>query len=299
MAAPRTVVEVAGRRVVLTHLNKVLWPDDGYTKRDLIEYYLTMAPYMLPHLADRPLVMTRYPDGINGKWFYQKNLPVHAPAWIERWTYYAQDAGRYIDFPIVSEPATLVWAANLAAIELHPWHSRRQSPDRPDVAIFDLDPSPPAAFKDCVEIALLIRDALARLGLRAYPKTSGATGLHIYLPIEPRYTYEQVAGAVGRLADLLHELKPRETTRERSVNKRIGVYIDHLQNVKGKTIIGVYGVRPRAGAPVSTPVSWDELANCAPEQFTIRTVPARVARLGDLFAPVLVDKQPLDQLLST
>ncbi|MGE5560036.1 MAG: non-homologous end-joining DNA ligase [Chloroflexota bacterium] len=299
MAGKRAAVDVAGRRVFLTNLDKVLWPDDGYTKGDLIQYYLQMAPLMLPHLADRPLVMTRYPDGIRGKWFYQKDLPAHAPAWVDRWTYYAADAGRSIDFAIASEPATLVWAANLAAIELHPWHSRRGSPDTPDVAVFDLDPSPPALFQDCVEIAFLIRDTLARLGLRAYPKTSGATGLHIYLPIEPCYTYEQVATAVANLADLLHQLKPNETTRERLVKKRIGVYIDHLQNVKGKTIVGVYGVRPRPGAPVSTPVTWDELATCVPDQFTIRTVPERIASVGDLFAPVLTDRQPLDQLLST
>lgn len=299
MAVTRTVSEIGGRRVVLTNLAKLLWPTDGYTKADLIRYYLAIAPYMLPHLRDRPLVLTRYPNGIDGKWFYQKDLPAGAPAWIDRWTYYAPDAGRTIDFAIAGEPATLAWAANLAAIELHPWHSRRQAEDYPDVAIFDLDPSPPAAFRDCVAIALLIRDTLARLGLRAYPKTSGATGLHIYLPIEPRYTYVQVAGAVGHLADLLHQLKPSETTRERLVKKRVGVYIDHLQNIKGKTIVGVYAVRPRPGAPVSTPVSWDELATCDPDRFTIRTVPDRVAALGDIFAPVLVDRQSIDQLLTT
>lgn len=299
MGGQRVVTEVAGRRVTLTNLTKPLWPADGYTKQDLIRYYLTMAPQLLPHLQDRPLVLTCYPDGIDGKWFYQKNLPAHAPAWIERWSYYSQESQRTLAFPIANEPATLAWAANLASIELHPWHSRAMSPEMPEVAIFDLDPSPPAEFPDVVAIALLIRDSLARLGLRCYPKTSGATGLHIYLPLVPGYTYEQTARAVQNLADLLHQLKPTETTRERLVKKRVGVYIDHLQNLKGKTIVSVYGVRPRPGAPVSTPVTWDELPSCDPTAFTIRTVPERVARLGDLFAPVLTDRQSLDQLLST
>lgn len=290
-------VAIDGRQLRLTNLDKLLWPESGLTKGDYINYLVRMAPFILPHLARRPLVLTRYPDGWQGKWFYQKDIPDHAPDWVPTVGIWSADSQREIRYCLARDAATLAWLGNLAALEIHPWLSTVDHPDCPDLAVFDLDPSPPAGFDECVEIAFVIRDTLDHFGLRAYPKTSGATGLHIYLPIKPRYSYDQIASAVGRLADLLHQLRPDQTTRERTVAKRRGVYIDHLQNHRGKTLVGAYLPRPHPGAPVSTPVTWDELPQVRPEEFTLNTVPERVSKIGDLFIGILTDHQQIDQIL--
>jgi bifunctional non-homologous end joining protein LigD len=285
----RVVVNVAGRELSLSNLHKVFWPGEGYTKGDMIEYYVSVAPYLLPHVAGRPLNLTRFPDGIDGKHFYQKDIPETAPPWVT--TFHIPHTDHFVNYCLADSPATLAWLAQWGCLEIHPWLSRVDALDAPDYAVFDFDPSEPAGFPEAVEIAFLVRRVLGEFGLRAYPKTSGATGVHVYLPIVRRYSYKEVERFVGRVADLIHQIVPDRTTRERTVAKRRGIYIDHLQNIKGKTLASVYSLRPRPGATVSAPVTWEELPGVRPEQFNIRTVPERLGRLGDLFAPALSDIQ--------
>jgi bifunctional non-homologous end joining protein LigD len=241
--------------------------------------------------------MTRYPDGIAGKSFYQKDLPKHAPGFIPTYDYVTEE-GRTVRFPLCEETATLVWMGNMAALELHPWFSRVDSPDRPDFLAFDLDPAKPAGFDEAREAAWLIRRLLEQVGLCSWLKTSGATGLHIYVPIHARYTYDEVRGVAKLLAETVRAVNPRLITLERRVARRTGkVYIDYLQLIRGKTLIGVYMARPRPGAPVSAPLRWSELPHVKPQDFTLATIRPRLAREGDLFAPVLTEKQDIGELV--
>ncbi len=285
----RQVVTIGGREVALTNLDKVFWPGSGYTKGDLVHYYVSIAPALLPHLAGRPLNLTRFPDGVEGKNFYQKDIPASAPPWVR--TVKIAHADHDVNYCLADSPATLAWLAQWGVVEIHPWLSRVDALDSPDFAVFDFDPSPPAGFGDAVDLAFAVRSFLAEFGLRAYPKTSGATGVHVYLPIVRRYSYNEVEHFVGRVADIIHRALPGRTTRERSVAKRRGVYIDHLQNIKGKTLASVYSPRPHPGAPVSTPVTWEELPAVRSEAFNLRSVLERVLRAGDLFRAVLTDAQ--------
>lgn len=279
----------------VSNLDKAFWPEEELTKRDLLAYFFAVAPALIPHLAGRPLVLTRYPDGIQGKSFYQKNCPDHAPSWVRTWGYYTPHSDRVIDFILCGELETLLWLANQAAIEIHPWLSTIDRPDEPDLAVFDLDPAAPADFEDAREIAFLVKEVLVWLGLRGYPKTSGATGIHIYLPLCAGYTYEETGAFVRSVAELLLRVYPDRVTQERTVARRTGkVYIDYLQNIKGKTLVGPYIPRPLPGAPVSAPVTWAELERIVPGQFNLRTMPGRVDQEGDLFAPVLTDRQSID-----
>lgn len=280
---------IDGRELSLSNLDKPYWPDDGLSKGDMIEYYVAVAPYLLPHLEGRPLNLTRFPDGIHGKNFYQKDIPATAPPWVR--TLPVQHEDHIVNYCLADSPAVLAWLAQWGCIEIHPWLSRSGSLDTPDYAVFDLDPSEGVGYAEAVEIAFVVRRFLSEFNLRAYPKTSGATGVHLFLPIVRRYTYKEVEMFVGRVADFIHRAMPERTTRERSVAKRRGVYIDHLQNIKGKTLASVYSLRPRPGAPVSMPVLWDELPRIRPEEFNLRTTFERLARVGDLFAPALRDVQ--------
>lgn len=284
MAAPATLVRVENRDLALTHLDKVLWPEDRITKGDLIGYYHQVAPYLMPHLRGRPLVLTRFPDGIHGESFYQKDRPPGAPDWLT-----SVDLGhdRPIRYLVANEPAALAYAANLGAIELHPWLSRADTPDFPDYAVVDLDPSPGSTFADVQVLGLLVQQLLIEVGLIGYPKLSGATGLHIFVPVAPGHRYEQTQAFAHALGKILLAAYPEKTTLERKVNKRgPKVYVDFLQNKRGQTITAVYGVRPHPGAPVSTPITWDELA-AGPPRFTMHTLMRRLNQVGDLFAPVL------------
>ncbi len=289
-------VDVSGHRVKLTNLDKVLWPDAGYTKGDLINYYAKVAQFILPHLQRRPLTVVRYPNGIDGKSFYQKNAPASTPEFVDTVTVGQGDD--QINYILASNPATLVWLANQAALELHPWLSTTDHPEQPDVVIFDLDPAEGSGFDDAREIAFIIKAGLDELALIGYPKLSGATGIHIYVPIEPKYSYQITSSFVGFLGKLMTQLYPAKITNERLVKNRTGrVYIDHLQNLFGKTIVSVYSPRPNAGAPVSVPVTWDELEKSNPGQFNIVNAVDRLQQVGDLFAPVLTHKQSLDHIL--
>ena len=279
--------EIAGRRLPLTNLDKVLWPADGITKRDMIEHYVRMAPYMLPYLRDRPLSMQVFPDGIDGKSFWRKDKPTHAPAWIESWTYHGEKTKTYI---VVNEVATLAWVANAGVIDLHPWHSRIDAPNHPDWAVFDLDPFEPATFQEVVDIAKLVKAALDHYGMHGVVKTSGQTGLQIYVPVRRGPDYSAVRHWVEEVGRAIDQAAPGRVSWEWSVAKRTGrIRIDYTQNIINKTLAAPYSLRPAPGAPVSTPIAWEELDDpeLRPDRWNIATIARRVAENGDLFAPVL------------
>lgn len=293
MKSGKRLVRVGNRVLSLSNLAKPLWPEDGIVKADLVRYYLAVAPYLLPHLSGRALTVVRFPDGIQGKGFYQKNLPASAPEWLPRCEAPSEEAGT-ISYLVAEEPAALVWLANQAALELHPSHHRCDRPDRPDWAVIDLDPADGVPLDDVREVAALAKRLLDGLGIAAYPKFSGLTGIHLYIPLPRRYSYAEVSRAVGYVGRLLLQLNPRRVTVERLIRNRTGkVYVDHLQNLANKTIVAAYSPRPRRGAPVSTPVTWDELFSREPAEFNVHTVPDRVRQFGDLFAPVLARQQNL------
>lgn len=288
-------VTIQSREFALSNLDKVLWPEDGYTKGEMINYYVRIAPYLIPHLSQRPLVLTRYPNGISGKSFYQKNAPDYLPEWISTYPWYSSDSDRVINFILAEETAALAWLANQACLEMHPWLSRIGSIDYPDFAVVDLDPSPGSKYQDVIDIALAVKQLLDSLKLRSYPKTSGSLGLHIYIPLENRYTYEETRRFTQTIAAMICNVLPQIATIERTVNRRgTKVYVDYLQNVQGKTLSSVYSIRPRRGAPVSTPLLWEEVPYVKPADFTIKSILARVEAQGDLFASVLSDHQSLD-----
>lgn len=326
MAHETTVpVEVDGRVIPLTNLDKVLWPQGGFTKAHLIHYYSQMAPVLLPQLKDRPLTVTRWPDGVQGEGFYQKNAPAYAPRWIR--TYRDADRGAHraaaraahrdgangrarrergdasgepgsaqesTDYILAQDRASLVWLANQACVELHPWLSTVVAPDRPDRIVIDLDPDPPAGFSEARRVAFVVRDVLERMGLQGFPKTSGATGVHVVIPVAPRFPYTDTVRLAGWIARLVADLIPDEATVERRVRDRRGrVYVDYLQNLPGKTIVAAYSVRPLPVPTVSMPVEWEELRDCEPRDFTITTVPALVDRHGDRAAPVYREVQDI------
>lgn len=276
---------IEGRQLELSNLDKTLWPEDGYTKAHFLHYLAAVGPSMLPHYRGRPLVLTRYPDGIHGESFYQKDCPDHAPPWVRTYPYWSKDSRRWIRFILCDDLPTLVWVGNLAGIEMHPWLSTARDPLHPNLMVLDIDPAAPAGFEEAREVAFLLKAVLDGLGLAGFPKTSGATGIHVYVPVEPRYPYRAVAGLVRAMGEYLLRRHPRLITMERAVARRTGhVYVDYLQNVLGKTLAGPYSPRPLAGASVSCPVTWAELETARPADFTIITVPERVARLGDPFA---------------
>lgn len=287
---------IAGREISLSNLDKILWPQDGYTKGDLIHYYVEMAPYILPYLHNRPLVFTRYPDGISGKFFYQKNAPEYLPDWIPTYIWESQDhTGN--NLILAEEQATLAWLANQAYLEIHPWLSRTGSIQNPDFIVFDLDPYEGCSFQLVVTLARLIKQVLDEMELRSYVKTSGAEGLHIFIPIINKYSYAQIRNWAEKIAGMVCNTMPDAATIQRSVKNRGNrVYIDYMQNVVGKTLCAPYSVRPRTGAPVSAPVRWEELGRIAPADFNIKSIFSRLST-DDAFNPVLQDQQDLDQAM--
>jgi bifunctional non-homologous end joining protein LigD len=292
-----------GRHVLnLSNLDKVFWPDDGITKGDLLLYYREVAPALLPHVRDRPFTMKRYPDGIAGGYFFQKNAPEHMPDWIPTREYISTSREsrkkRTIAYPLVNDELALLWMVNMGCIDLNCWYSRIDKPDRPDFVLFDLDPSPDVGFRETVRVALMIKELLDALGLQGFPKTSGSDGIHVLLPIQRRYTYADTRQFAEIVAGALARAHPRLVTTEWSKAKRRGVLVDANQNGEGKTIASVYSVRPHPGAPVSTPLRWDEVTeDLDPRDFTMEVVLQRVARHGDLYEPVLTTRQSLSAAL--
>jgi bifunctional non-homologous end joining protein LigD len=293
------------RELKLSNLDKVFFPKEGITKGDLIAYYRAIAPVLVPHLENRPFTMVRWPDGIEAGRFFQKDAPSHMPEWIR--TYRALVSTResprrrkWVNFPLVNDDLALLWMVNMGCIDMNAWYSRVDKPDRPDFVLFDLDPSPDAGFAETVQVALLVKQALDAFGLVGFPKTSSAEGMHVLVPVERRYTYDDtrqfaeiVAGAIARTNRGL-------ATTEWTKSKRRGVLIDANQNGEGKTIASVYSVRPRPGAPVSTPLRWQEVnEKLDPLSFTMDVVRDRVRKHGDLFEGVLTTKQRLADALKS
>ena len=288
------------RRVRLTNPDRVLFPDDGITKSDLFAYYDAVAPMLVPHLRDRPFTMKRYREGITGEGFFQKQAPKGIPAWIttrQFRTYPRNGDSRLVDFPLVNSREALLWMVQMHCIDMNAWYSRVDKPDRPDFVVFDLDP-PDGGFALAVRVAHLVCEALEELGLRSYAKTSGADGIHVLVPIARRSTFDETYEFAERVSRSLEARYPGLVTTEWLKRKRSGVLVDHRQNGWGKTIASVYSVRPRPGAPVSTPLRWDELTeDVTPRQFGTREVLARVERVGDLYEPVLRGGQALGPAL--
>ena len=280
---------IGKRTVHLTHLQKIFWPRIGATKGDLLRYYASMAPVLVPHLHDRAMVMKRYPNGANGKCFFMKRAPSPRPEWIETCAI-EHDSGNVIAFPMVQNVASLLWIVNLGCIDLNQWYARCDDIDRPDYLHFDLDPARGATFDKVKEVALVVRDSLAALGMKSYAKTSGATGMHIYVPIVRGPLQKQVWTFAKALAQTIASDNPKIATAEYIIAKRPygRVFVDYNQNAWGKTLASVYSVRPTAEATVSTPVTWAEVENGLDRRdFDINNVPSRVRKLGDLWAPLL------------
>ncbi|CAN5821371.1 hypothetical protein BH23GEM9_BH23GEM9_24290 [soil metagenome] len=289
-------IEVAGRKVRLTNLEKVFWPDAGITKGDLVQYYAEIAPALLPHLRDRAMVMKRYPHGITGDFFFMKRAPASRPEWVETCAI-EHGSGSVIHFPMIQDTAALLWVINLGCIDLNPWYARCNDVDRPDFLHFDLDPVPDAPWERVVETALLVRDALRALEMPAYPKTTGSRGIHLYVPIVRGPTQKQVWSFAKSLARTLESHAPHVITAEYRVARRPAgrVLVDYNQNAWGRTLSSVYSVRPRPGATVSTPVTWKELEGGASiDDFDLFNVPARVAEHGDLWADLLASAGRVD-----
>jgi bifunctional non-homologous end joining protein LigD len=289
--------EIGGRTVHLTNLDKLLFPEDRYSKRDLIRYYVQVAPVMIPHYKDRPLSMNPHPDGIHGKSYWVKDKPGYAPDWIPTFRY--QDQKSLKDWILIEEVATLAWLANHAVIDMHPWYSRADKPEYPDWSVVDLDPAEGATFKDVIAVAKVVKTALDHLKLTALLKTTGQSGLHIYIPIERRYTLDESRGFVATLAHTIAELMPDKVTEVWEVKRRTGkIRIDYTQNVINKTLAGPYSVRPALRAPVSTPIAWKELDDprLRPDKWTIQTLGDRLLAVGDLFHDALTLRQRLPAL---
>jgi len=292
------IVDVNGNKLKFTNLHKVYWPKEGYTKGDLLRYYYTIADFILPHLKDRPEIMRRFPNGINGPFFYQHDLE-DPPDFVRTHTIRSTD-GDTVRYALIDNTASLLYITNLGAIAQNPFHSRIQNLDKPDYFVLDLDPEKGAPFATVCKVALEVNKMLKALGLVGYSKTSGSTGMHIYVPVVAKYTYDKIVKVARYIATNVAEQNPKIATVERMTrNRKPGqVYVDFLQNIEGKTIAAVYSAREKPGATVSAPITWAEVKKgVALTDFTIKTMPARLKKKGDIFTDVLTGKQKLEKIL--
>jgi bifunctional non-homologous end joining protein LigD len=291
----RFVPSALDRPITLSNIDKVFFPDEGLTKGDLIQYYVSVSSVLLPHLEGRPISMSRYPDGIDGPSFYEKRAPGHQPDWMRTTPVDSDSQGGIIDFLLADSVEALMWFANMGCVEFHPFHSTSTDLDKPSYAIFDFDPSEGSNWEQVTGAARLLQIALGQLGLVGYPKLSGSRGLHVYVPLDPVHSHSQVRRFVGEVGQYLAAANPNDVTMEWDKPKRAGkVFVDHNRNAFGQTVASVYSVRPRAGAPVSAPLTWDEVGSVANGDVTILNIWDRLQRYGDLFAPVLAGGQTLD-----
>ncbi|HEY0667014.1 MAG TPA: DNA ligase D [Sphingobacteriaceae bacterium] len=288
---------ICGHDLKFTNLSKLYWPEDGVTKRDLFNYYYQVADFILPYLKDRPQSLNRFPNGIHGKSFYQKNVKDKAPDWVKTFPYVTSD-GEHKEFLVGTDEASLMWMASLGCIEMNPWFSRVQSPDHPDWCIIDLDPDK-NTFDQVIEAAQIVNQVLDSMDVPCYCKTSGSTGIHIYIPLAAKYTYDQSQMFARLIANMVHNEIPDYTSIERQVKNRDGkMYIDFLQNRPGATIAGPYSLRPKPGATVSMPLHWDEVKKgLSMKDFTIFNAVARLKEVGDIFKPVLDEGIDLEKAL--
>ena len=295
-AGKDALVAIGDREVKLTNLDKPFWPALGIAKRDLLQYYADVSPVLLPHLADRAMVMKRYPDGADGEPFFMKRAPSPRPAWIETCAI-THGSGSVIDFPMIQDLASLLWVVNLGCIDLNPWYARCDDVNRPDYLHFDLDPVPEASYAAVVETAQLVRAGLQGLGMAPIVKTTGSRGLHVYVAIVRGPTQKQVWSFAKRFAFDLAALRPDVVTAEYRIAKRPAgrVLVDYNQNAWGRTLASAYSPRPRPLATVSAPITWDELdAGARIEEFDIFNMPARITAVGDLWAPLLAASPRFD-----
>ncbi len=295
---PDKTLKIHGKTVHLTHQDKVYWPEDNIAKGQLIDYYTQVAPLILPYLKDRPESLNRFPHGITGESFYQKDMNGQAPDWAKTITIHSQSENRDLEYLLCQDEATLLYMVNLGCIDFNPWNSRTQALEYPDWCVIDLDPEA-VGFDAVIETAIAVHEVLDELKIPSYPKTSGATGIHIYIPTKAQYHYDQIKIFAEIIAQLAHAKLPNLTSLERSPAKRQGkVYLDYLQNRRGQTLAAPYSVRPKPHATVSTPLHWDEIATgLSPELFTITNAPSRFAKVGDLWAPVLRNSFDLTAIL--
>ena len=300
---PESMIEVEGRQIKLSNLEKVLYPKAGFTKGQVIDYYVRIAPALLPHLADRALTLKRYPNGVDGMHFYEKNCPSYRPPWMKTARVWSEGNNRFMDYCVVADLPSLVWLGNLADLELHTSLSRAPETQRPTVIAFDLDPGAPATIVQCCEVALWIREIFAQWELQSFPKTSGSKGLQVYVPLNTAVKYEQTKPFAKAIARLLEERHPDQVVSDMKKALRVNkVFVDWSQNDDYKTTVNVYSLRAKDQPTVSTPVTWEEVENCLQKDdpallvFTSDQVLQRVEKLGDLFEPVLKLKQKLPPL---
>lgn len=278
------------RDSLFTNLNKIYWPGEGITKGDLINYYNSIAPYILPYLKNRPLSLKRNPNGINDEGFYHKDAGDIAPSWIKTANIYSESSHKTIHYLVCNNIKSLLFIANLGCIEMNPWNSMTGHLDKPDYLVIDIDPSEKNNFEQVIEVAKTAKDIMDQLDIVGYCKTSGASGMHIYIPCNQKYNYDTVREFAKVLATMIHEQLPLLTTLERSLAKRKKneIYIDYLQNSRGQTLASAYSVRPKPGATVSTPLDWSEVKpGLHPSKFNIKNILKRVEAKGDLFRGVL------------
>jgi bifunctional non-homologous end joining protein LigD len=304
--ARRLEVEIDGHRLSLSNLDKVLYPEVGFTKGQVIDYYTRIAPAVLPHLRDRPLTLKRYPNGVEGPFFYEKQSPSHRPDWVQTAAVYSRHNERTIDFTLCNDLPTLVWLANLADLELHTSLALHHDVKAPTLIAFDLDPGPPATIVECAQVALRLREAFDHFGLQAFPKTSGSKGMQVYVPLNTPATYDDTKSFARGLAQVLERRQPELVISDMNKARRRGkVFVDWSQNDEHKTTVNVYSLRARERPTVSTPLTWDEVEGVLethdPDQlsFTSSEVLQRVQEHGDLFAPVADLEQELPVRSST
>jgi bifunctional non-homologous end joining protein LigD len=291
---------VEGKKLAVSNLGKVLYPKAGFTKGQVIDYYIRIAPVLLPHLKDRPLTMKRYPNGVEAEFFYEKNCPSHRPKWVQTAKVWSEGNQRIMHYCLANDLPTLVWTSNLADLELHTSLSRKEKIERPTMMVFDLDPGAPADIVQCCQVGLWLRDLLAKMKLKSWAKTSGSKGLQVYVPLNTPVTYDDTKGVSRSLAQYLEHEHPDLVTSNMSKAVRKGkVFVDWSQNDEHKTTIGVYSLRAKEEPTVSTPVTWNEVNNCLkknnPDLLKFRSdqVLARVEKHGDLFEPIEKLKQKL------
>jgi bifunctional non-homologous end joining protein LigD len=291
---------VEGKKLPVSNLDKILYPQVGFTKGQVIDYYIRIAPVLLPHLKDRPLTMKRYPNGVEAQFFYEKNCPSHRPKWVKTAKVWSEGNNRMMDYCLAQDLPTLVWAANLADLEFHRSLSLKMDVSRPTMLVFDLDPGAPADIVQCCQVGLWLRELLAKMKLKSFPKTSGSKGLQVYVPLHTPVTFDQTKDLSRALAEYLEGEHRELVISKMSKALRKGkVFVDWSQNDEHKTTICVYSLRAKAEPTVSTPVTWDEVANCLKKKkadllkFRSDQTLKRVEKSGDLFKPVETLKQKL------
>jgi bifunctional non-homologous end joining protein LigD len=297
------IVEIEGRKLKLTNLDKILYPATGFTKGQVIDYYVRIAPVLVPHLAGRPLTMKRYPEGVDHEYFFEKNAPMHRPEWVKTAPVWSDSNHRTVNYILANDLATIVWIANLASLELHPSLALAADLETPTMIVFDLDPGPPANIVQCAQVGLWVRAIFEHFGLQSFPKTSGSKGMQIYVPLHTKTSYEQTksfAHAIARLLEQEHpELVVSDMKKAVRTNK---VFVDWSQNDHHKTTIAVYSLRAREQPTVSTPITWEEVEQALKKKdaqrlvFEATDVLKRVEKMGDLYEPLLKLKQKLPQL---